>query len=502
MDSSAEPPEGVSSSDVPDRPGLVQRLYDEFTDKVSRQHPWYTLPEVAGLAELIGIRDTLRQQNLFDTSRLPSVDPAQPPPYDESYLAARTADGSWNDLEHPEMGMAGTRFGRNVPLDDTWPDQDRMMTPNPREISRRLMTRDTFNPATAGNALITAWLQFMLHDWVKHGTSPTDNPWVLPEVQGDDWPAPPVVVMRVPPDPTAPADSALPPTHLNVNTHWWDGSSIYGNDLAQQRFLREGAGGRLRLVDGLPPVPPDPQDNPALVPGFWLGLGMMQTLFSLEHNSIAAMLAAAHPDFDDETLFQKARLTTCALIAKIHTVEWTPAVTAHPTAVEGLYANWWGLAGPKLHNFVGQDFQERGAARHPRHRHRRLWRAVRPHRGIRRHLPDAPAGAGRLRLPVGPRRCADARATVVQRADRAAGRPHPAGPAADRHHLHLRHDEPGPGHAAQLPDAGCRRSGGPTTAPTWIWRRWTSCAAVSSGCRGTASSAACCTCPCRRPSRR
>ena len=176
MDSSAEPPEGVSSSDVPDRPGLVQRLYDEVTDKVSRKHPWYTLPEVAGLAELIGIRDTLRQQNLFDTSRLPSVDPAQPPPYDESYLAARTADGSWNDLEHPEMGMAGTRFGRNVPLDDTWPDQDRMMTPNPREISRRLMTRDTFNPATAGNALITAWLQFMLHDWVKHGTSPTDKP--------------------------------------------------------------------------------------------------------------------------------------------------------------------------------------------------------------------------------------------------------------------------------------------------------------------------------------
>src|SRR4029077_6288454 len=41
-----------------------------------------------------------------------------------------------------------------------------------------------------------------------------------------------------------------------------------------------------------------------------------------------------------------------ALIAKVHTVEWTPAVAAHPTAVEGLDANWWGLAGPKLHNFL------------------------------------------------------------------------------------------------------------------------------------------------------
>jgi hypothetical protein len=354
MTSRTAPPESVSTSDVAYRPGWFKRLYDKITGKVAVKHPWYMLPKELGLAELIGIRDTLRRENLFDTSRLPSVDPVQPPPYDKSYLTARTADGSWNDLTHPEMGMANTRFGRNVPLSYTRPDQDRMMVPNPREISLKLMTRDTFNPATAGNALITAWLQFMLHDWVKHGTSPTENPWVLPEVAGDDWPTPPVVVMREMPDPTSPADSTLPPTHLNTNTHWWDGSSIYGNNLEQQRFLREGAGGRLRLVDGLPPIPPDTANDPTLVPGFWLGLGMMQTLFSMEHNSIAAMLAAAHPEFDDETLFQKARLITCALIAKIHTVEWTPAVTAHPTAVEGLYANWWGLAGPKLHNFVAK----------------------------------------------------------------------------------------------------------------------------------------------------
>jgi hypothetical protein len=352
MNSPATPPEGVSTSDVAYRPGRLQRLYDKIIGEVAVSRPWYTLPKALGLAEIIGIRDTLRRENLVDTSRLPSVDPVPAPPYDESYLTARTADGSWDDLEHPEMGMANTRFGRNVPLAATWPDKDRMMVPNPREISLKLMTRDTFNPALAGNALITAWLQFMVHDWVSHGTSPKDDPWVLPEVAGDDWPTPPVVVMRVPTDPTSPPDSTLPPTHLNVNTHWWDGSSVYGNNLQQQRFLREGTGGRLRLVDGLPPIPADPAADPTRVPGFWLGLGMMQTLFSLEHNSIAGMLAAAHPEFGDETLFQKARLITCALIAKIHTVEWTPAVTAHPTAVEGLYANWWGLAGQKLHRFV------------------------------------------------------------------------------------------------------------------------------------------------------
>jgi hypothetical protein len=352
MTSRTAPPEGTSTSDQPYRPGWLKQFYDKLTGKAAVRHPWYTLPKALGLAELIGIRDTLRRENLFDTSRLPSVDPSKPPPYDESYLTARTADGSWNDLEHPEMGMAGTRFGRNVPLEHTRPDQDRMMVPNPREISRKLMTREVFNPAVAGNALIAAWLQFMIHDWFRHGTSPKDNPWILPPAEGDDWPEPPLVVMRTPADPTSPPDSPLPPTYLNVNTHWWDASSIYGDSLEQQRFLREGAGGRLRLDGGLPPVPPDPADNPALVPGFWLGLGMMQTLFAMEHNAIAAMLAAAHPEYGDEALFQRARLITCAVIAKIHTVEWTPAVTAHPTAVEGLHANWWGLAGPKLHNFL------------------------------------------------------------------------------------------------------------------------------------------------------
>ena len=81
---------------------------------------------------------------------------------------------------------------------------------------------------------------------------------------------------------------------------------------------------------------------------------MMQVLFAHEHNSICDMLAEAHPEFDDETLFQRARLINAALLAKIHTVEWTPAVTAHPTAVTALHANWWGLEGEKLHDVLGR----------------------------------------------------------------------------------------------------------------------------------------------------
>lgn len=169
--SETTPPASASSSDEPDEPGVVGRAFERITEAIDQKHPWYTLPEAAGLVELTGIRDTLRAHNLFDTSRQEAVGATTPPPYDEKYLTQRSPDGSWNDLEHPEMGMADTRFGRNVPIEDTWPDKARMLTPNPREISRRLMTRDTLNAASGGNALIAAWLQFMIRDWFKHGPS-------------------------------------------------------------------------------------------------------------------------------------------------------------------------------------------------------------------------------------------------------------------------------------------------------------------------------------------
>ncbi|SDJ10441.1 Animal haem peroxidase [Frankineae bacterium MT45] len=352
--SDTEEAAGKSTSDEPDRPGFFTRAYDKAAESVDRKVGWYKLPKPLGLLDLIGIRNILREKNLYDTSRMPAVNPVMPPPFDESFRTHRTFDGSWNDLEHPEMGMAGTRFGRNVPIADTWPDPERMLEPNPREVSRRLMTRTDLIPASAGNALIAAWLQFMIHDWFRHGTSPKDNPWVLPAVAGDDWPTPPVLVMRTPVDTTMPPESDQPPTHVNILTHWWDGSQIYGNSLAEQEFLRSHEGGTLRLVNGLPPIPDDPTKNPTLSPGFWLGLGMLQTLFVHEHNSICAMLAEAYPEWDDETIFQRARLINAALLAKIHTVEWTPAVTAHPTAVTALHANWWGLEGKKLHDAFGR----------------------------------------------------------------------------------------------------------------------------------------------------
>lgn len=82
--------------------------------------PWHKLPTPFGLLKLVQFRRKLRQNNLHDTSQLSNTDklPKPVPSADGRHLKIRTADGSYNDLEHPEMGMAGTRLGRNVPLQD------------------------------------------------------------------------------------------------------------------------------------------------------------------------------------------------------------------------------------------------------------------------------------------------------------------------------------------------------------------------------------------------
>jgi hypothetical protein len=56
----------------------------------------------------------------------------------------------------------------------------------------------------------------------------------------------------------------------------------------------------------------------------------------------------------DQELYDKARMINAALIVKIHTVEWTPAIISHPALKIGMRANWWGLLGERLHRLVGR----------------------------------------------------------------------------------------------------------------------------------------------------
>ncbi|NHC46414.1 heme peroxidase [Motilibacter sp. K478] len=332
------------------------RVFDGLSTRLDARRGWDRLPLPLGLAVLVGLRNELRKKNLHDPAALPSTGelPLGPPPLD---LGARTADGSYNDPDDPRMGMAGSRFGRNVALAAVDVDpQATLLEPNPREVSRRLLTRHEFQPATTVNAIVAAWLQFMIKDWFSHGPGDAEHAHQVPLSADDPWPQHPMVVPRMLPDPTRPAGAAGPPTSVNQLTHWWDLSSIYGTSPAEAARLRTGQGGKLRIDPGsVVPLPEDdPASDPTREPGWWVGMGMLVSLFALEHNAICDRLAADHPHWTDEELFGRARLVNAALVAKIHTVEWTPAVISHPTTRVAMRANWFGITGERVRRRFGR----------------------------------------------------------------------------------------------------------------------------------------------------
>jgi hypothetical protein len=333
------------------------KIYDRIALAVDHKRGWDRLPLVPGLAVLIGTRNIYRQKNLFDPSTVVPLDGGPTaPPRTPQHLVNRSVDGSYNDLAHPTMGMAGARFGRNIPLDQVLPvTREELMEPNPREVSRRLLTRSPFLPAQSVNTLAAAWLQFMIHDWFTHGEGDVSRLVDIPLPPGDDWHENPMRIPRIKPDPSRPASAEGPITSVNDVTHWWDGSSLYGSTPDEQRSVRSGVDGKLRLTeDGQLPIPEDPKLDFTMRPGWWTGMGMLITLFVREHNAVCDMLKGHYPHWDDEELFQRSRLVVAALMAKIHTAEWTPAVISHPTTVYALEANWFGVAGERIARTFGR----------------------------------------------------------------------------------------------------------------------------------------------------
>jgi hypothetical protein len=334
------------------------RLFTKVSVWLDQKVGWDRLPIWISVPVLIGERYLLRQKNLTNTGGI--TKDAKPPLTDgrERYATSRTPDGTYNDLDYPTMGSANVRFGRNVPIARTYPDpDDLLLQPNPRTVSRELLARDTFKPATTLNLLAAVWLQFMVHDWMSHGKNETANPWEVPVADDPEWPGNTMQILRTRKDPTRAAqESSLPPTYVNTETHWWDGSQIYGSDKDTQNKIRSGVDGKLTIgEDGLLPANPRTGIDITGVSGnWWTGLSLLHSLFSREHNAICDRLKSEHPSWSDDDLFDKARLINAALMAKIHTVEWTPGIIAHPTTVYALRGNWWGLEQERLSRVFGR----------------------------------------------------------------------------------------------------------------------------------------------------
>ncbi|MFE9996902.1 peroxidase family protein [Streptomyces avermitilis] len=316
---------------------------------LNRVLPWHRLPLRLSLLNLVFLRKVLRRFNLIDIEPREAPPKAQPvpEPIPERLRTERSYDGSYDDLSEPGMGAVGAAFGRNVTPDYR---PDLFDTPNPVTVSRRLLYRESFQPATSLNILAAAWIQFQVHDWVNHrrhrpGGRTVEVP--LPPGSGD-WHntpgGPPENVMRFAENEGLELPGNRPPILFgNVASHWWDGSEVYGEDEQTARFLREPDGGaRLRLEDGHLPGGTNGIPLTGFSESWWMGLSAMHTLFAREHNAVCDALRAEYPSMSEERIYRTARLVVSALIAKIHTVEWTPAILATEAIDIGLHTNWQG----------------------------------------------------------------------------------------------------------------------------------------------------------------
>src|SRR4029434_6371176 len=121
---------------------------------------WYDGPRASAGIKLFRLREEMRKKNLHDTEE-PSLETSATPPAGDVYNV-RTADGTYNDLKCPRMGSAGIRFGRNVPLEETFPDAANLMNPSPRRVSLELLTRTTFPAAAIPHRLAVARIALAL----------------------------------------------------------------------------------------------------------------------------------------------------------------------------------------------------------------------------------------------------------------------------------------------------------------------------------------------------
>ena len=314
---------------------------------------WYRRPLFLGILTLAYMREKMNAHNLRSTYPKGSLVGFQPegltPPDAAKYY--RTADGSWNNLSNPKEGAAGTRLARNVDLADIKPETgEHLLTPNPREISRHLLTRgDEMKEVPFLNLLAASWIQFQNADWINHGENLLTD---IIEVQlAEDDPArkkfwqTKMLIPKTQADPTrTEGKEDAPISFINEVTHWWDGSQIYGSDQETVDRLRSHIDGKLKLnPDGTLPLGSKGIEDTGFIRNWWVGMSMLHTLFTREHNAICDHLKASYPAWDDAKLFNVARLINAAIMAKIHSVEWTPAILPNKGLDTALNANWYGI---------------------------------------------------------------------------------------------------------------------------------------------------------------
>ncbi|KAK4735881.1 hypothetical protein R3W88_010142 [Solanum pinnatisectum] len=308
---------------------------------------WHRLPVLLGAAYL-GIRRHLHQRyNLLHVGKVNGKK------YDTEEFTYRTADGTCNHPVDHLVGSQGTFFGRNM-LPST--SSYALLEPHPVTVATKLLERRKYTDCGGQfNMIACAWVQFMIHDWNDHMEDTEQVELRAPQEVAARCPLKSFKFLKTKKLPTGSPDLKF--GHLNSRTPWWDGSVIYGNNEEGMIRVRRFKDGKLRVSgDGL--LEHDDKGIPISgdVRNYWAGYSLLQALFVKEHNAICDMLKEHYPEFDDEKVYRHARLITSAVIAKIHTIDWTLELVKTNTLMAGMRINWYGLLGKKVKDLIGPKF--------------------------------------------------------------------------------------------------------------------------------------------------
>ena len=222
-------------------------------EQVNKVVPWHELPRPLALLNLRAFRDDLREMNLYGPTRAPEPNGGNGAAAVEEVPKYRTYDGSMNDPAHPEMGMAGVRFGRNHPLGMHDPRADAAAddAEPARGVSTQLLNRDDVqagDDAQRARRRLDPVREPRLVRPRREPRRPTSSTCRSPK--GDDVGRATRCRSGATSRRPTRRPAGLPPTYVNTVTHWWDGSQIYGSSEERSRQLRTGEDGKMIVEDG------------------------------------------------------------------------------------------------------------------------------------------------------------------------------------------------------------------------------------------------------------
>ncbi|KAH8889703.1 heme peroxidase [Thozetella sp. PMI_491] len=256
----------------------------------------------------------------------------------------RTYDGSCNwlkagEVSEGEYGMAKSRdYDQHYYADGISKPRE---GPNPRAVSNAFFKRkDTIY--YEHTPLLLGLVEFIMHDitWSPDSTSEYIDV-TMPEDEEHYYPNTTFRVWRTEAVPGTGTSRENPRQNVNRATTWLDLSVLYGSTREVARALRTLKKGKLLAQEvqargnkkkaaylpfntvNVPTRSRPGVDEKALFAGGdprtnedWIMLAV-HTLFLREHNRLCDILAAKHPDYDDEQLYQTVRLLLSAKFSLI-----------------------------------------------------------------------------------------------------------------------------------------------------------------------------------------